>query len=137
MANIIFPDSTLPLWYADLQSISHVFRARLGVNDITPGRPTVLSDFVEATYAGYASQVLGGWSLPTIDPATGLEYAGWAVVTFPSPAAGMVNVYTLYVTDEGGLLRFALRLDAAPVVLVAGGIQLSLDLIADLSSRLI
>jgi hypothetical protein len=136
MADIIFPDATLSLWYADLQAAGHTFTARLASNNVTPSLSTVLGDFVEATYAGYAAQVMGGWSIPALDPATHLEIAGWAVVTFPNPAAGTSNVFCVYVTDEGGHLRFALRLDAAPVVLVAGGVQLSIDLLADLSSRL-
>lgn len=137
MADIVIPDTALALWYADLQLPGHTFTARLGSNNITPHRATVLSDFVQATYAGYAAQVLTAWSSPTLDPGTGLEYAGWAVVTFPNPTSGTSNVYTVYVTDEGGLLRLAIRLDGAPITLVAGGVPLSLDLIADLSSRFV
>lgn len=135
MADIIFPDSTLPLWYADIQAAGHTFTARLASNNVTPGRATVLSSFTEATYAGYAAQVLTAWAVPTIDPATGLEFAAWAPVVFPNPTAGTTSVYAVFVTDGSGFLRFAFRLDAAPVVLVAGGVELALDLVADLSSR--
>lgn len=135
MADIIFPDATLPIWYADVQAAGHTFTARLASNNVTPGRSSVLSSFTQAAYAGYAAQVLTAWALPTLDPSTGLEYAAWAPVVFPNPTAGTTSVYAVYVTDEGGFLRFAFRLDGAPVVLVAGGVELALDLVADLSSR--
>jgi len=93
---------------------------RLGTNDVTPNRDSVLGDFTEASFAGYAAQTLGAWS-SAFD--TGADVATThPTVTFSNTDLTDEAVYTAYATlgSPADTLLFATRLDGAPVTIPAG-----------------
>lgn len=93
---------------------------RLYSNNVTPSEISVIGDFTECTFTGYASQSMTPWStsyLPGILSAEGLSPPR----TFTCTAGGPQNVYGVFVTVSGALL-YAQRLDAliAPFAIAAG-----------------
>lgn len=95
--------------------------AALFVNDYSPASTTTLADFTEATYPGYARQVLtinAPFSSPPAEPAA----VGPIPFAFPGPSdATPVDVYGVYLVSAvlgSDSLLAAWRLDGAPQVIV-------------------
>jgi hypothetical protein len=89
-------------------------------NDVTPTLNTVLSDFTEASYAGYAEQVVPPATEAT-DTVNQFSYSTPVGVAFPPATAGWpINLYGVFVTgagDDSTALVAAWRFDGAPFVL--------------------
>lgn len=74
---------------------------RLGKNDVTPSKSSVIGDFTEATFTGYAAVTLdpANWTVATVDMGGGIDniVASHAEVEFTS-SAGSQNetIYTAY-----------------------------------------
>lgn len=94
----------------------HLFK-----NNLTPGDATVLGDFTEANFTGYAA----------ITPSVGAAFTNgagkaecdFATCTFSCTGSGTPNdVYGYYVTDVGNaVLYFAERAASPPTTLNANG----------------
>jgi len=86
---------------------------------ILPG--TVIGDFTEASYPGYAAQLSAGWGA-AVDVA-GRATATAANLTFTrgAGAGAAQNIYGYYVTDVGGNLVYAERGTAPPYVFAVTG----------------
>lgn len=94
-------------------------KLRLFENNYTPVEASVVGDFTEATFSGYAAITLTGasWTLTTADPAV----ADYAQQTFTASAAGN-SVYGYYVTNNAGtVLMWAERFTDGPYTITGNG----------------
>lgn len=107
---------------AILTANDDVLTVRLFQNNLTPTQTSVIGDFTEATYDGYAAQTLvytgaqvhDGANNRWLQPCTTLTY------TKGSGTTGN-NIYGCYLTDGAGRLRGCGRLDGAPAPMTVVG----------------
>ncbi len=99
-----------------------LYSYRLFTSNTTPGTATVLGDFTEATFAGYAA-IAGSaitWSAAAL--VGHIAQSTGSNLVFNNTSGGAVNVYGVYVTNAANtVLYFAERDPAAPVSVPAGG----------------
>lgn len=96
-------------------------------NDLTPDDASVIGDFTESDFDGYAAGAATNWTAASWDagPGTSLTEAD-ALVFTRGPAGGAQDVYGYFVTNFGGDLVWAERDDAAPRSMAANGDTYSL-----------
>ena len=96
-------------------------RIHLYKNNYSPVQGSVLGDFTEADYSGYASQLISTWTGPSwVAPRQVLE-AG-SSKTFSNTTGAVGNtVYGYYITDQGGNLVWAERDPSAPIDMGSAG----------------
>jgi hypothetical protein len=77
-----------------------VYTIHLFKNNLIPTRNSVLADFTECDFDGYAAQPLGAWGLTIVTAHVGVTQS--PINTF-TKAVGATsnNVYGYYVTDPG------------------------------------
>lgn len=99
-------------------------KVRLYRNDYTPVDASVLADFTEANFSGYAEQASGGYSFP-------LTVGGKAQTTgtpkeFTHNGGATANdIYGFYVVNNAGTkVLWAERIASAPVAMSANGHKL-------------
>lgn len=98
---------------------------RLFQNNFLPQPASLISDFVECTFAGYASKLLTSvWGALT-NPAPGIWQTDSGVLTFTCTGGSQV-VYGWYIQKGSHFLEAAQLLDN-PVSMTAG-VQLQLEL---------
>lgn len=122
MASIVYPDAGLiPL---ATRLLTSTVRYHLFDNNATVNRDTVLGDFAEGGFAGYApiNVVLADWVLQAVVAHHGVNQA--APINFVNTDATTPhNVFGYYVTDTGSTeLLWALKFDGVRVILPAGGL---------------
>lgn len=118
--DVIIPDEGLE---ASLNLIrASTLTYHLFTNNITIDKSTVLTDFLEATVAGYAAiGVLNGdWGAPSVTAHIASIVAPLIVFTCTSP--GTQDCYGYYVTDNVGGLLAAAKFDSGPIALTSAGI---------------
>lgn len=86
-------------------------RLKLFTNNYTPIATSVAGDFTEPTVTGYGYIDLDSWAAALTDP-DGVAYTLHPSVTF-SGSTGPVTVYGYFVTDDAGVLLWAVRFDAS------------------------
>jgi hypothetical protein len=97
-------------------------KLRVFTNNITPGTATLIGDFTEATFAGYAAIAMNTitWAAATL--VGHIAQSTGSNVIFSNTSGASVTVYGVYCTNaSGSILYFAERDPAAPVTVVAGG----------------
>lgn len=93
-------------------------------NDYTPVKGSVVGDFTEANFSGYAGgQVLTGWSGPAISGGRAFSNATTLVWTHNGGATSNL-IYGYYVVDGSNVVWWAERNPAGPVTLSTNGQQL-------------
>jgi len=107
-----------PFKLLDTTNLYHLFQ-----NNLVPGPGTVVGDFVEATYDGYAPIAAGGFFGPLLDPVTNDWFTTpAAVLHFDDTGAVTPNtIYGFYMTDAGGTALVACQRFGVPVVMDAAG----------------
>lgn len=70
-------------------------------NNITVSPATVLTDFVECTFAGYAESAFTAWSSPAIDGDGAAASTPSNAAFTPTSGGGSGTIYGGYVTDPG------------------------------------
>lgn len=86
-------------------------------NNFTPLITSVLADYTESTFAGYAAQSITGWTAATITANIAKMLADAKTFTRSSTGA-TENVYGYYVTDNGSTIALWGERDAnAPIPL--------------------
>lgn len=93
---------------------------RLFRNDITPGPGTVIGDFTEANFSGYANGALANAAVAAALDGSNRAVASWDQITFTKNGATGNTIYGYYVTDGGGDLCFAERFDG-PIPMTVDG----------------
>ena len=104
---------------------------KLFVNNQTPGKTTVITDFTEATgVAGYNPITLLGsnWTTTT---SGGINSAVYSQETFTFTTG--VNVYGYYITDLSNNLLWAERFSTAPYTMPPDGGQISISPVLSLN----
>lgn len=92
---------------------------RLFTNNYTPLESSVVSDFTQATFTGYAAIQLTSWSTPAYS--SGKARTSNAVITFTNTGGSSATIYGYYVTDSGNTnLFFAERDPLGPITLNPG-----------------
>lgn len=96
-------------------------RLHLFQNNLTPTTNTVIGDFTEATFAGYAAVDIITWSAPSV--AAHVATIGAAVRTFTRSTTGAgQTIYGYYVTNNGDtILWWSERDPNAPITLTNAG----------------
>lgn len=114
---------------------SETFTAHLFVNNHTPAPGDALTDYTEASFSGYAAQILTGWSTVATNSA-GKAEASAAQVTFTmSMTMGTATVEGWYVTDQDGTLIGADLFAGAPLSLSQAGDNVKLTVTLTLTSE--
>lgn len=107
----------LGAWMGDMNT----FLLRLFKNDYTPLITSVVGDFVEADFAGYAEVALTAWGA-IFTNANNQAETDEEVNVFTKEAGGSANtIYGYYVTDSSGVLMWAERNPAGGQVMSATG----------------
>jgi hypothetical protein len=90
-------------------------------NDHTPVATDTLANYTEATFDGYSSAQMTGWSGSSIVSSHAVSTA--SAVTFTQTGTKVTNnIYGIYVTSaDGKTLLYAERDPAAPVAMNANG----------------
>lgn len=105
-------------------------------NNITPTVNTVLADFTEADYTGYAAQTVT-WSPAYFDLARQAVSNGGLKLFTQTGATGN-DIFGCYLTDTAGTgLLWSSRLDDAPFSLVVNGDTLPIAVVMGLLSGII
>lgn len=83
-------------------------------NDITPTATTIATDFTEATFPGYATQLLGAWGFAylEVERACTIHDPVLWMMTGASPTN---DIYGYYITDALGHLIYSERKEDPPV----------------------
>lgn len=92
----------------------------LFTNDYTPVASTVLADFAEATFPGYARQPLATWGAAVIVSDHSRQVAADCLFTL-STSGGPYSNYGYFILDSAGDLLWAERDPNAPAVLSVAG----------------
>lgn len=97
----------------------NTYRMRLYKNNFTPLVTSVLGDFTEANFSGYALQLTNAWG--AIATVGDLAKTIHPLLTF-AHNGGVVDcdVYGYYITDAGGNYIYAERNPAGPFSVVPG-----------------
>jgi hypothetical protein len=103
-----------------LQTSGYTFR--LFTNNITPGTATVLANFTEASFTGYAA-VSGStitWSAAALSGH--IAFSNGSNITFNNTSAAPVTIYGVYVTNAANTVLYYAELDPnAPISIPASG----------------
>lgn len=95
---------------------------RLYTNNIVPGTATVLGDFTEATFAGYASVAGNTITWPAAGLVSHVAQSTGSNIVFNNTGASSQIVYGVYVTNAANnKLYFAERDPFAPITIPALG----------------
>lgn len=93
-------------------------------NDYTPGPATVVGDFTEADFTGYAASAIVVWGTVLTDPSN-VAYVAGDAKTFASTGSAVPNTIYGYWAQGAGGLMYAERFDAPiPILGVGDGIVL-------------
>ena len=115
----IYPDASLSWHVGRAINVDWVYH--LFTNNLTPDRDTVLGDFTEAAWTGYAvdTAYTTDWTMRAVASHKGSAEA--TDVTFNNTSGGDQVAYGYYVTDTGGtqLIQCG-RFDDAPVTIPDG-----------------
>lgn len=136
----VFPDAGLGYVLADLLTGLGTLTLHLAKNNVTITRATVLADFTEANFSGYASQAIGTWGSPVYDAANH-RYTATAPAALFQNTTGVVgnSIYAVYVTDAGGHLIYCEEVTGGPGTPVdmttAGKVYVYTPVVADLSQN--
>lgn len=96
-------------------------RLHLYKSNTTPTNASILSDFTECDFAGYAAQDISTWSVPTVAAHVATMTAAANLFTRSTTGASQ-NIYGYYVTDStNATLEWAERDPNAPIVLTVAG----------------
>lgn len=96
-------------------------RIHLFKSNTTPTTSSVLGDFTEADFAGYAAQDLVTWAAPSVAAHVARMTAANRTFTRSTTGAAQ-NIYGYYVTDNSDtVLLWAERDGAAPIILTNAG----------------
>lgn len=134
MSDIVLSDITIQDktdYYRSLLLVSPYAVLRLFQNNFTPTPANVLSDFVEATFQGYASINLMGHLGAKSQIQAGEWHFFSDVFTYSAPLSGSPQTiygwYVQYPRLDGTHLFGSARFDA-PVVMQVGGLPFSLQI---------
>lgn len=111
----VIPDQGKQVFAGLLSSLSNVWRIRLYKSNTDPVHTTVMSDFTECNYSGYASITLTAPSVAATPDGSGRIIITWAQVTFVKSGATGNDVYGYYVDQGSSLLLWAERAATAPL----------------------
>lgn len=100
-------------------------KVKLFSNNFTVIDATVLGDFTEATYTGYAAQTLAGGAVAGSNTA-GRATASWTQQSYTCTGGSSQTIYGYYIVDSTGAILYFAENFATPVVLSNGGAPLLL-----------
>lgn len=100
-------------------------KVRLFSNNFTVADATVIGDFTQATFTGYAAQALGSGTVAGSNT-SGRATASWPQQTYTCTGGSSQIIYGYYVTDTAGTTLYFGENFATPVTLSNGGAPLLL-----------
>lgn len=103
--------------------LESVYTYHLYKNDVDPDEDTVLADFTEANFVGYAAQDAEDWDTAAIDGGRAVSEAEdlyWEVLS----SATANSIYGYYVTDADGELAWCEQFAGAPYTMDTAGQRL-------------
>lgn len=127
--SIIVPNVGLATLLDDLTAVWGTVDIHLYDNNYVPVHGSVVGDFNEASFSGYAPVAVTSWS-PAAPTGVDHEQSTGSTVQWAAPGVGLpINLYGYYATDPGGNLLFAERFPSPPVVLSIAGQVLSITIV--------
>lgn len=97
---IVLANNQLLTFLNDKIARLSTYRVHLYVNDVDPQPGSIISDFVEANFHGYSSQLLTGWGTVYLAE-DGLAQVNGPVLTFtPSDDVLPQTIYGWFATDS-------------------------------------
>lgn len=128
----LYPDSaTATIMNLLLNAMTH-FNIHLFTNNLTPTLDSVLGDFTEAAWTGYAAAAVSPGSF-SVTTSGHLTTAIASPVSFSNTSGSPVDAYGYFVTDDTGALVACARFDTAPVSIADGGSYPVVPIIGDFS----
>ena len=125
MAVAVVPDAAMKALIALL--LADEIKLRLGKNNITVGKSTVIGDFTEADFTGYAAVSIT-WGTVAVDGSHN-AYSDITPITFTRSSGATSNtIYTWYVTNSAGSVLYAGRTLDTPIPMTVNGDQLTISL---------
>jgi hypothetical protein len=124
--NLVVPNEALEnLLNNEIPVILHNAVLHLYSNLLTIGTATVVGDFTECTFAGYAAVTIAGWNAVAIDGSNRAYTSPTGTPTFtPTGGGGTGNVYGCYLTDDTGVLLIGATEFAGAPITAATGVSL-------------
>ncbi len=90
-------------------------------NNYTPSDSSVIGDFTEATFDGYAAETLSGWTSASVTAHVATSNAT-PIAFVKTGSVTSNNIYGYYVTNSANTVMYwAERDGAAPIVMNANG----------------
>lgn len=97
-------------------------KIRLFKNNLTPGTGTVIGDFTEADFTGYAAISLSGFPASSIVSHAASSTGSQVTFTVGSSPTTTNNIYGWYVTNSAGTKLYGCQRDAnAPIAMAVAG----------------
>jgi hypothetical protein len=119
----VFQDGGLERKMADIRAAWNTTKVKVHTysNNFTPTTASILANFTENTYAGYAAQDISNWGAPST--AAHVTTIQGDPNTFTRSTTGAAeNVYGYFVTDQAGTtLYYAEKDPGGPRVLTNAG----------------
>jgi hypothetical protein len=103
------------------------YKIHLFKNNLTPTDASVIGDFTEADFTGYASQNLTTFATAFLNGANQGETDAGLYTFTQSGSTTTNNIYGYYVTTAGGALVYSERNPNAPVAMTGSGLQYVVD----------
>src|ERR1051326_1631929 len=98
------------------------FTVRLFKNNHKPSVDDTVADYTEATFGGYAGQLLGTMGTITWDNTLKIWWVQWDPLTFAGDGTGGTDtIYGYYITGNDGSLLSAVKRDAGTISMGAAG----------------
>src|SRR5262249_6769063 len=120
---VMCEDARLACMEVKVPDYLNTLTIRLFKNNYTPVVTSVLGDFTQATFPGYAADTLNDFGAPYIN-ADSEAQSDTGVHTFTCtgvPSGGSQSIYGWYTEDTGGALGPAVRFTDGPIVLTGAG----------------
>lgn len=113
-----FPDVGL-IWMLQ-QLAANNLKLKVFTNNVTPSDNSILSDFTQAAWSGYAAITLASGSWVSLGVASHVGTIVYPACVFANTSGSPVTAYGWYITDNASTILVACGLfDSAPVSIPA------------------
>jgi len=121
--SLVFQDDGLIRKMGDVRAAANAtkYKMHLYSNNFSPTTASVLANFTECTFAGYAAADCSNWTAPTVTSHVATIQADANTFT-RSTTGSSQNVYGYYITDQAGTTLYYAELDpSGPRVVTNAG----------------
>lgn len=118
MANVVYPDAGL------IQILTNIvapdFHLHLFSNNATPSDSSVLGDFTESVFTGYAVKTLSHGTWVSLGVSSHIGTFAYPTVVFSNTSGAAATVYGFFMTDTTNTILISAGLfDGSPITIPA------------------